>query len=123
MTRKTASPPEGGSYDQDEEGELTGIVREAAAMELMPRIVASFTVDEIADAYRRLPGTPCRKRHHERLRRELDGAAWTGLRARRRVCDARRRGAILLRAYTCFPTLLDDMGRFEACAKPTAARS
>ena len=43
--------PEGGSYDRDENGELTGIVREAAAMELMPRIVASFTLDEIAHAY------------------------------------------------------------------------
>ncbi len=33
-------PPAGGTYDRDEAGELTGIVREAAAMELMPRIVS-----------------------------------------------------------------------------------
>lgn len=45
-------PPPGGSYDRDEQGELTGIVREAAAMELMPRIMGSFTDAEIADAYR-----------------------------------------------------------------------
>lgn len=45
-------PPAGGSYDRDEEGHLTGIVREAAAMELMPRIVAEFSTEELLDAYR-----------------------------------------------------------------------
>ena len=30
-------PPQGGSYDRDENGELTGIIREAAAMELQDR--------------------------------------------------------------------------------------
>ncbi|WP_124061448.1 amidohydrolase [Gordonibacter sp. Marseille-P4307] len=44
--------PEGGSYDRDDEGRLTGIVREAAAMALMPRIVASFLTEELLDAYR-----------------------------------------------------------------------
>ena len=45
-------PPAGGSYDRDEAGHLTGIVREAAAMELMPRIVAEFSTEELLDAYR-----------------------------------------------------------------------
>lgn len=43
--------PAGGSYDRDEHGELTGIVREVAAMELMPRIVAAFSRQELLDAY------------------------------------------------------------------------
>ena len=38
LTRDSV-PPAGGSYDRDETGELTGIVREAAAMELMPQIM------------------------------------------------------------------------------------
>ncbi len=45
-------PPQGGSYDRDGEGRLTGIVREAAAMELMPRIVGEFSREELLDAYR-----------------------------------------------------------------------
>lgn len=44
-------PPSGGAYDKDEEGNLTGIVRETAAMELMPRIMATFTDEELLDAY------------------------------------------------------------------------
>ena len=51
LTRDSV-PPAGGSYDRDEAGELTGIVREAAAMELMPQIMGSFTDDEVASAYR-----------------------------------------------------------------------
>ena len=44
LTRDSV-PPAGGTYDRDEAGELTGIVREAAAMELMPQIMGSFTDD------------------------------------------------------------------------------
>lgn len=44
--------PAGGSYDKDADGHLTGIVREAAAMELMPRIVAEFSREELLCAYR-----------------------------------------------------------------------
>lgn len=51
LTRDSV-PPAGGSYDRDETGELTGIVREAAAMELMPQIMGAFTNEEIASAYR-----------------------------------------------------------------------
>ncbi len=46
-----SEPPAGGSYDRDANGRLTGIVREAAAMELMPRIVDGFTRAELLDAY------------------------------------------------------------------------
>lgn len=45
-------PPAGGVYERDEAGELTGIVRETAAMELMPRITAAFSEAELLDAYR-----------------------------------------------------------------------
>lgn len=47
-------PPAGGSYDQDANGRLTGIVREAAAMQLMPKIVAEFSQEELLAAYRGL---------------------------------------------------------------------
>ena len=47
-----SEPPAGGSYDKDADGHLTGIVREAAAMELMPRIAAEFSREELLDAYR-----------------------------------------------------------------------
>lgn len=46
----------GGSFDRDASGRLTGIVREAAAMELMPRIVESFSAEELAGAYRGFMG-------------------------------------------------------------------
>jgi len=51
ITEESTSPP-GGAYDRDSAGMLTGIVRESAAMALMPRIVASFSQTEIEDAYR-----------------------------------------------------------------------
>ncbi len=47
-------PPAGGSYDKDVDGHLTGIVREAAAMQLMPKIVEGFTHEELLEAYRGL---------------------------------------------------------------------
>lgn len=105
-------PPAGGSYDRDEHGELTGIVREAAAMELMPRIVGSFSFEEIADAYRGF----------------LRSLAENGITS---ICDMslmahpgldfvrddiyaalEQRGELTARVHL-FPTLLDDMTRFE----------
>ncbi len=44
-------PPKGGSYDKDENGELTGIVREAAAMELLPRVLGWLSDERIQQAY------------------------------------------------------------------------
>ncbi len=49
---RESTPPPGGSYERDEHGELTGIVRESAAMELMPRIMNSFSDAEVREAYR-----------------------------------------------------------------------
>ena len=110
---KDSIAPEGGSYDRDEEGELTGIVREAAAMELMPRIVASFTLDEIAHAYEGF----------------LKRLAENGITS---ICDVslmaqpgldfvrddvyatlEKEGRLTARVHL-FPTLLEDMGRFES---------
>ena len=51
---ESSVPPAGGSYDKDADGHLTGIVREAAAMQLMPCIVAEFSPEELLDAYRGL---------------------------------------------------------------------
>lgn len=48
-----SEPVEGGYYGRFEDGSLTGIVGEAAAMQLMPKIVSNFTDQEILDAYRR----------------------------------------------------------------------
>lgn len=108
----SSQPPSGGSYDRDREGRLTGIVREAAAMELMPKIVSSFAPEEVQDAYAGF----------------LAHAASRGVTS---VCDMSLMAApgldfvrddvyaALLESerLTCrvhlFPTLLDDFGRFE----------
>lgn len=104
-------PPAGGSYDKDENGELTGIVREAAAMELMPRIVASFTIDEVADAYcgflRRLAS------HGITSICDVSLMAQPGLDFVRDDVYAQleAQGKLTARVHL-FPTLLDDMSRF-----------
>ena len=105
-------PPVGGSYDKDDEGELTGIVREAAAMELMPRIVASFTLDEIADAYRGF----LRRLASHGITSVCDVSlmAQPGLDfVRDDVYAALEEAGDLTVRVHLFPTLLDDMGRFE----------
>lgn len=110
---RDSEAPEGGSYDRDESGELTGIVREAAAMELMPRIMASFTADEVAEAYRGL------------LRRmaelgitsacDMSLAANPGMDfIRDDVWSALLSAGDLTARIHLFPTLTDDLGRFEA---------
>ncbi|WP_165253910.1 amidohydrolase [Adlercreutzia sp. ZJ304] len=48
----SSQAPLGGTYEKNAAGELTGIVRETAAMELMPKIVATFSTEELLDAYR-----------------------------------------------------------------------
>ena len=108
-----SEPPAGGSYDKDADGRLTGIVREAAAMELMPRIVAEFSREELLDAYRS-------------FERYLNEHGITG------VCDVslmampgldfvrddiyrtlEGRGQLTCRAHL-FPTLTRDISRFES---------
>ncbi|QWT17278.1 amidohydrolase [Collinsella sp. zg1085] len=106
-------PPAGGSYDRDARGELTGIVREAAAMELLPRILAWVSGERIEAAYA----------HQMQLMAEQGITS---------ICDMSlmpnpgcdfifeevyealaQRDACTLRAHL-FPTLLDDQSRLEA---------
>lgn len=47
-----SEPPAGGSYDRDEAGHLTGVLREAAGMKAMAAILGSFTADELVPIYR-----------------------------------------------------------------------
>ncbi|WP_165246709.1 amidohydrolase [Adlercreutzia sp. ZJ141] len=104
--------PAGGSYDRDDTGELTGIVREAAAMELMPKIVGAFTDAEIDDAYRGFLA---------RLAREgitgvcdMSLMASPGLDFIRDDSFARllEKDELTARIHM-FPTLLADQSRFE----------
>ena len=111
LTRDSV-PPAGGSYDRDEAGELTGIVREAAAMELRPQIMGSFTDEEVASAYRgffaRLGAfgvtSVC----------DMSLMAHPGLDFIRDDVHAAllERGELTARVHL-FPTLTGDMGRFE----------
>lgn len=111
LTRDSV-PPAGGSYDRDEAGELTGIVREAAAMELIPQIMGSFTDEEVASAYRgffaRLGAfgvtSVC----------DMSLMAHPGLDFIRDDVHAAllERGELTARVHL-FPTLTGDMGRFE----------
>ena len=112
ITRDSIAPA-GGSYDRDAQGELTGIVREAAAMELMPRIMGAFSDDEIADAYRGFLHTLAKNGITSVC--DMSLMANPGLDFIRDDVHAR---LLASKELTCrinlFPTLLDDMGRFEA---------
>lgn len=105
-------PPAGGIYDRDEHGELTGIVREAAAMELMPRIMKAFTFDEIMDAYR---GFLARLGENGITSIcDMSLMAHPGLDFVRDDIYAalEERGQLTARVHL-FPTLLDDMSHLE----------
>lgn len=105
-------PPVGGSYDRDASGELTGIVREAAAMELLPRVLEWLSFERIQGAYAD----------------QMGRMAEQGITS---ICDMSlmpnpgcdfifddvyeslaARGSMTLRAHL-FPTLLDDQSRLE----------
>lgn len=105
-------PPQGGSYDHDENGELTGIIREAAAMELLPRCLEWLTEEDIASAYEA----------------QMARMAEQGITS---ICDMAlmphpgcdfirddvyeklsREGKLTLRVHM-YPTLLDDQSRLE----------
>ena len=105
-------PPQGGSYDHDENGELTGIIREAAAMELLPRCLEWLTEEDIAFAYEA----------------QMHRIAEQGITS---ICDMAlmphpgcdfirddvyeklsREGKLTLRVHM-YPTLLDDQSRLE----------
>ena len=105
-------PPAGGSYEKDENGELTGIVREAAAMELLPRVLAWLSPERTQQAYAAqmarmaalgitsicdmslMPNPGC-DFIYEEIYEALAAA-----------------GKMTLRAHV-FPTLLDDQTRLE----------
>ena len=105
-------PPSGGSYDKASEGELTGIVREAAAMELLPRCLAWLRPQDIERAY-------------------VDQMACMAKLGITSVCDMalmphpgcdfirddiyealEARGQLTMRAHL-YPTLLEDQSRLE----------
>ena len=111
LTRDSV-PPAGGTYDRDEAGELTGIVREAAAMELMPQIMGSFTDDEVASAYRGFFARLAENGVTSVC--DMSLMAHPGLDFIRDDVHAAllERGELTARVHL-FPTLLDDMCRFE----------
>ena len=45
-------PPAGGSFDRDEHGHLTGVLREAAGMTYVTRVLASFSTEQLMSVYR-----------------------------------------------------------------------
>lgn len=45
-------PPAGGSFDRDEYGHLTGVIREAAGMVYVARVLSSFTTEQLCAIYR-----------------------------------------------------------------------
>ena len=106
-------PPQGGSYDKDENGVLTGIIREAAAMELQPRVLEWLTEAQFRQMY-------------------VDQMARMAEQGITSICDMslmphpgcdfirddiydalQAAGKLTLRAHL-FPTLLDDQSRLEA---------
>lgn len=117
-------PPAGGSYDKDDEGRLTGIVREAAAMELMPRIVDEFTREELLDAYRSFEAY-CNE-HGITGICDVSLMAMPGLDFVRDdlYADLEAADELTVRV-SLFPTLLEDRGRLtalrERCRGPLVA--
>lgn len=108
-----SEPPASGSYDKDADGHLTGIVREAAAMELMPRIVAEFSREELLCAYRSF----------ERYLNEhgITGVCDVSLMAmpgldfvRDDLFGALEEAGELTVRVSMFPTLLEDRSRLTA---------
>ncbi len=108
-----SEPPAGGSYDRDGEGQLTGIVREAAAMALMPRIVAEFTQEELLDAYRSFEAY-CNE-HGITGVCDVSLMAMPGLDfVRDDLFAALEEAGELTLRVSMFPTLLEDRGRLAA---------
>lgn len=110
---EASEPPAGGSYDRDEQGRLTGIVREAAAMELMPRIVSEFSRDELLDAYRSFAAS-CNE-HGITGVCDVSLMAMPGLDfVRDDLFAALEEADELTVRVSMFPTLLEDRGRLAA---------
>ena len=106
-------PPQGGSYDKDQNGELTGIVREAAAMQLLPRMLEWISPERIervyADQMARMAQQGITSICDMSLM-PLPGLDFI----REDIYEAlESRDQLTLRAHL-FPTLLDDQSRLEA---------
>ncbi len=106
-------PPQGGAYDKDQNGELTGIVREAAAMQLLPRMLEWISPERIervyADQIARMAQQGITSICDMSLM-PLPGLDFI----REDIYEAlESRDQLTLRAHL-FPTLLDDQSRLEA---------
>ena len=106
-------PPQGGAYDKDQDGELTGIVREAAAMQLLPRMLEWISPERIervyADQMARMAQQGITSICDMSLM-PLPGLDFI----REDIYEAlESRDQLTLRAHL-FPTLLDDQSRLEA---------
>ncbi len=108
-----SEPPAGGSYDRDENGHLTGIIREAAAMKLMPRIVASFTDEEMKCAYRAFMETLLENGITSVCDMSLMAASGLDFVRDDLYAALEEQGELAVRVHM-FPTLTDDMSRLEA---------
>ena len=105
-------PPSGGSYDKTSEGELTGIVREAAAMELLPRCLAWLRPQDIERAY-----VDQMARMAELGITSVCDMALMPHPGCDFICDdiyeaLEARGQLTMRAHL-YPTLLEDQSRLE----------
>ena len=106
-------PPQGGAYDKDQDGELTGIVREAAAMQLLPRMLEWISPERIervyADQMARMTQQGITSICDMSLM-PLPGLDFI----REDIYEAlESRDQLTLRAHL-FPTLLNDQSRLEA---------
>lgn len=106
-------PPQGGAYDKDQDGELTGIVRETAAMQLLPRMLEWISPERIervyADQMARMAQQGITSICDMSLM-PLPGLDFI----REDIYEAlESRDQLTLRAHL-FPTLLDDQSRLEA---------
>lgn len=105
-------PPAGGSYDRDASGRLTGVLREAAGMEAMAKVLGSLTTEELVPVYRdyftRLSAMGVTSVCDMALSL-IPGA--DGIRPE--VYEAlEARGELCVRAHL-FPTLTDDQSNLE----------
>lgn len=106
-------PPQGGAYDKDQNGELTGIVREAAAMQLLPRMLEWISPERIEHVY----ADQMARMAQQGITSICDMSLMPlpGLDfIREDIYEAlESRDQLTLRAHL-FPTLLDDQSRLEA---------
>lgn len=106
-------PPQGGAYDKDQDGEPTGIVREAAAMQLLPRMLEWISPERIEHVY----ADQMARMAQQGITSICDMSLMPlpGLDfIREDIYEAlESRDQLTLRAHL-FPTLLDDQSRLEA---------